>query len=107
MTLNNDSPENNLDSLAKTLFIFLIFFSFGNDFYNMYNNLLENKIVKNNINYFKDLSDAVIGILSNKEKKIKKGVIIEDLSKENNTKIKNTKKKGIFNNTLMDEIKNK
>lgn len=119
MTLDNNIKENdgNLDSFASYLFMFLIFFSILNDSFNVYNNVIENEIVKKNINYFRDLSEAFIGILSNKERKIKDGVIIKNSKKDdvkNNslekkeTKPKESKrsiiKKNMFKNTLMDEI---
>lgn len=128
MTLDNNlnSDEGNLDNFARYLFLFLIFFSLVNDSFNIYNNVMENKIVKDNINYFKDLSEAFVGILSNKERKIKDGVIIknnnknkekEDQEKElekeqdktqnrekNKEKKRNIIKKNMFKNTLMDEI---
>ena len=124
MTLDNNlnNDEGNLDSFARYLFLFLIFFSLVNDSFNIYHNVIENKIVKDNINYFKDLSEAFVGILSNKERKIKDGVIIknnnknkEDQDKDNKQnknqdkvqikeKKRNIIKKNMFKNTLMDEI---
>tara|TARA_B100001175_G_C19400554_1_gene586021 strand:+ start:86 stop:451 length:366 start_codon:yes stop_codon:yes gene_type:complete len=121
MTLDNnlDDNEGNLDSFARYLFLFLIFFSVVNDSFSIYNNVMENQIVKDNINYFKDLSDAFVGILSNKEKKIKDGIIIKNKKKEEKEEkedkvekeVKKEKKrsiikKNIFKNTLMDEITN-
>lgn len=122
MTLNNTSEtEGNLDQFARYLFFFLIFFSLVNDSFNIYHNVIENKIIKENINYFKDLSEAFVGILSNKEKKIKNGIIIKNKDnnedkkeskkgdnvvekEENKEKKRNIIKKNIFRNTLMDEI---
>ena len=112
MTLDtNTDEEGNLDSFARGMFLFLIGCSLLNDTFNIYKSITENKIVKNNIDYFKDLSDAFVGILSNKEKKIKEGVIIKTNNKSEEKKVneKDNNNKGIkkkmYKNTLMEEIK--
>lgn len=121
MTLDTNCEERNLDSFARGMFLFLITCSLLNDTFNIYKSITENKIVKNNMDYFKDLSDAFVGILSNKEKKIKEGVIIKTNNKSEEKKINektnekpnekenknNGIKKKMYKNTLMDEIKDK
>ena len=109
MEIENCEQDNNIDFTAKSIFLFLIFLSVLNDSFNFYNDIIENEFVKDKLIYFKDLKKAFIGIISNKEKKTKKGIIIKDTEKNNDTdkcsKSSNNNKK--FKNTLMDEITEK
>ena len=86
-----ESTENNIDSYALYIFLFLSFLSVGNDFYHVYSNILEHEFVKKNINKVNNYAELFGNILCNNVKKTKNKLIC-DIKEKVQKKKKNNKK---------------
>ena len=110
-----ESSENNIDSYALYIFLFLSFLSVGNDFYHVYSGLLEHEFVKKNINKMNNYTELFSNILCNNVKKTKNKLIcdikdkIEKPKKNKEKEIKEktekkSKKESIQNQQLENNI---
>ena len=89
-----ESTENNIDSYALYIFLFLSFLSVGNDFYHVYSNILEHDFVKKNINKMNNYTELFGNILCNNVKQRKNKLICdikEKIQKPKKNKIKKEK----------------
>ena len=89
-----ESTENNIDSYALYIFLFLSFLSVGNDFYHVYSNILEHDFVKKNINKINNYKELLENILCNNVKQRKNKLICdikEKIQKPKKNKIKKEK----------------
>ena len=78
-----DSSENNLDNYALYIFLFLSLLSVGNDFFYVYQEILEKEFIKNKVNKFNDYYNLFGNLLCNNVKKVKNKMICYD-NKDNN-----------------------
>jgi hypothetical protein len=80
----NIESNENIDKLAQSFFILLVFCSLLSDSYIMFNNFLQNNFIKKNINYYKNIYKIIVGVSFNKYKNDEDGNIII----ENNYNVK-------------------
>tara|TARA_B110000483_G_C18204122_1_gene546745 strand:+ start:4785 stop:5228 length:444 start_codon:yes stop_codon:yes gene_type:complete len=107
-----ESTENNIDSYALYIFLFLSFLSVGNDFYHVYSNILEHDFVKKNINKMNNYTELFGNILCNNVKQRKNKLICdikEKIQKPKKNKIKKEKeedKKELKENNQKQKLEN-
>jgi hypothetical protein len=79
------STNENIDRLAQSFFLVLIFCSLISDSYIILENFMKNDYVKKKINYVKKLSKVVVGLsFSNYKKDDEGNIIIENDESKNN-----------------------
>ena len=79
-----NSTNENIDKLAQSFFLVLIFCSLLSDSYIIFENFIKNDHVRKRINYFKKLSKVVVGLSFSNYKKDNEGnIIIENENKNN------------------------
>jgi hypothetical protein len=95
----NIESNENIDKIAQSFFILLVFCSLLSDSYIVFNNFLQNNFVKKNINYYKNIYKIVIGVTFNKYKNDEEGnIIIDNNENQSNDTIDN------FDNELSDNF---
>lgn len=105
-----ESTENNIDSYALYIFLFLSFLSVGNDFYHVYSNILEHDFVKKNINKMNNYTELFGNILCNNVKQRKNKLICdikEKIQKPKKNKIKKEKEEDKKELKELKELKEK
>ena len=80
----NIESNENIDKIAQSFFILLVFCSLLSDSYIMFNNFLQNNFIRKNINYYKNIYKIIVGVSFNKYKNDENGNIII----ENNYNVK-------------------
>ena len=94
-----ETTENNIDSYALYMFLFLSLLSVGNDFYFIYLEMLENEFIKKKINKLNDYYTLFSNLMCNNVKNVKNKLICNDKSnKQTNDK---------SNDNLNDQMNNK